>query len=62
MQGRKDFKQYAYFKAQENQRFSARVPQTFINAVSCKLIYRIFAVIKRDESFVNLTRYDLHTF
>ena len=27
-----------------------------INAVACKLVYRIFAVVKRDEPFVNLVR------
>jgi transposase len=27
-----------------------------INAVACKLVYRMFAVVKRDEPFVNLVR------
>ncbi|SHF87800.1 hypothetical protein SAMN05443633_109193, partial [Chryseobacterium arachidis] len=26
----------------------------------CKLVYRMFAVVKREEPFVNLVRYNLH--
>jgi transposase len=29
---------------------------TIINAVACKLVYRIFAVVKRNEPYVNLVR------
>lgn len=47
----------AYYKRKKEQ---GKAHNSIINAVCCKLIYRIFAVVKREEPFVNLTRYNLH--
>lgn len=47
----------AYYKRKKQQ---GKPHKSIINAVCCKLVYRIFAVIKRDEPFVNLIRYNLH--
>ena len=47
----------AYYKRKKQQ---GKAHNSIINAVCCKLIYRIFAVVKREEPFVNLTRYNLH--
>lgn len=47
----------AYYKRKKEQ---GKAHNSIINAVCCKLVYRIFAVVKRDEPFVNLTRYNLH--
>ncbi|REC41325.1 IS110 family RNA-guided transposase [Chryseobacterium pennipullorum] len=46
-----------YYKRKKLQ---GKAHNSIINAVCCKLIYRIFAVVKREEPFVNLTRYNLH--
>ncbi|WP_412850445.1 IS110 family transposase [Chryseobacterium sp. PMSZPI] len=47
----------AYYKRKKEQ---GKAHNSIINAVCCKLVYRIFAVVKREEPFVNLTRYNLH--
>jgi transposase len=47
----------AYYKRKKQE---GKAHSSIINAVCCKLIYRIFAVVKREEPFVNLTRYNLH--
>jgi transposase len=47
----------AYYKRKKQQ---GKAHNSIINAVCCKLVYRIFAVVKREEPFVNLIRYNLH--
>lgn len=47
----------AYYKRKKEQ---GKAHNSIINAVCCKLVYRMFAVVKREEPFVNLTRYNLH--
>jgi transposase len=47
----------AYYKRKKQQ---GKAHNSIINAVCCKLVYRIFAVVKREEPFVNLKRYNLH--
>lgn len=43
----------AYFKKKINE---GKARKVVINAVACKLVSRMFAVVKRDEAFVNLVR------
>ncbi|ASW73688.1 hypothetical protein IQ37_14920 [Chryseobacterium piperi] len=47
----------AYYERKKQQ---GKAHNSIINAVCCKLVYRMFAVVKREEPFVNLTRYNLH--
>lgn len=47
----------AYYKRKKQE---GKAHNSIINAVCCKLVYRMFAVVKREEPFVNLTRYNLH--
>lgn len=46
----------AYYKRKKQQ---GKAHNSIINAVCCKLVYRMFAVVKREEPFVNLMRYNL---
>lgn len=43
----------AYYKRKKEQ---GKHHMTIMNAIACKLVARVFAVIKRDEPFVNLVR------
>lgn len=43
----------AYYKRKSNE---GKHHMSITNAVACKLVYRIFAVVKREEPFVNLVR------
>ncbi|ASW73651.1 hypothetical protein IQ37_08045 [Chryseobacterium piperi] len=47
----------SYYQRKKQQ---GKAHNSIINAVCCKIVYRIFAVVKREEPFVNLTRYNLH--
>lgn len=47
----------AYYKRKKEQ---GKAHNSIINAVCCKLVYRMFAVVKREQPFVNLVRYNLH--
>lgn len=47
----------AYYKRKKEQ---GKAHNSIINAVCCKLVYRMFAVVKREQPFVNLIRYNLH--
>lgn len=48
-----DFEMKAYYKRKTSE---GKHHNLIINAVACKLVYRIFAVLKRDEPYVNLMR------
>lgn len=47
----------SYYKRKKEE---GKAHNSIINAVCCKLVYRMFAVVKREEPFVNLVRYNLH--
>ena len=47
----------AYYKRKKEQ---GKAHNSIINSVCCKIVYRMFAVVKREQPFVNLVRYNLH--
>lgn len=48
-----DLELKAYYKRKKEQ---GKHHMTIMNAIACKLVARVFAVVKRDEPFVNLVR------
>jgi len=48
-----DLELKAYYKRKSNE---GKPHKLIMNNIACKLVYRIFAVVKRDEPFVNLVR------
>lgn len=56
----RSFQQIAHFFNHEyTNKEQRKSHNSIINAICCNLIYRMFAVVKRDDPFVNLARCSL---
>lgn len=51
-----DYELKAYYKRKKKQ---GKPHQLIMNNIACKLVYRVFAVVNRDEPYVNLMKYNL---